>query len=68
MTGNTSGCEILYCDSMWLAADVQFAAQHAPVESVGDLERHEVRGDASYVLGNPGLEDGVGFVRVILFN
>ena len=49
-------------------ANVQFAAQHAPVESVGDLERHEMRGNASDVLGNPGLKGGVSLVRVILFN
>ena len=49
-------------------AYVQFAAHHAPVESVGDLKGHEVWGDAGYVLGNPRLEGGVGLVRVILFN
>ena len=38
------------------------------MESVGDPEGQEVRGDAGYVLGNPRLEGGVGFVRVILFN
>ena len=31
-------------------------------------EGHEVWGDARYVLSNPRLEDGVRFVRVILFN
>ena len=56
------------CDHAGAVVDVQFAAHHAPVESVGDLEGQEVRGDAGYVLSNPGLEDGVGFVRVILFN
>ena len=30
-------------------ANVQFAANHAPVECVGDLEGHEVRGDAGHV-------------------
>ena len=49
-------------------ADVQFATQHAPVKSVGDLEGHEIRGDAGDVLGNPGLEGGVGVVRVVLLN
>ena len=56
------------CDHAGTVADVQFAAQHAPVESVGDFKGHKVRGDAGYVLGNPELEDGVGFVRVVLFN
>ena len=49
-------------------AHVQLAAQHVLVESVGDLEGHEVWGGAGYVLSNPGLEDGVALVRVILFN
>ena len=35
---------------------------------VGDLEWQEVRCDAGDVLGNPGLEGGVGLIRVILFN
>ena len=32
------------CHHADAVADVQFAAQHAPVEGVGDLEGHEVRG------------------------
>ena len=56
------------CDHAGAIADVQFASQHAPVESVGDLKGPEVRGDAGYVPGNPGLKGGVGLIRVILFN
>ncbi len=37
-------------------AHVQLAAQHVLVESVGDLEGHEVWGDVGYVLSNPRLE------------
>ena len=48
-------------------AYVQFTTQHAPVEGVGNLEGHEVRGDAGDVLGNSGLEGGLSIVRVILF-
>jgi len=48
--------------------DVQFAAQHTPVESVGDLEWHEVRGDAGYVLRNPGLEHRMRPVGILFFN
>ena len=48
------------CDHSGTVANVQFAAQHAPVESIGDLEGLEVRSDAGDVLGNPGLEGVVG--------
>ena len=43
------------CHHADAVADVQLPPQHPPVESVGDLEGHEVRGDADYVPGNPGL-------------
>ena len=55
------------CDHADTIADVQLSANYAPVESIGDLERHQVRGDAGYVLFNPEPEDGVGFARMLLF-
>ena len=56
------------CDHACTVADVQFAAQHALVESVGDLKGLKVRSEVGYVLGDRGLEGGVGLGRVILFN